>query len=516
LVFFGKPKTAKARLRNGKSWKKLEKYNLFRSTATHIKELFKDVLFENLDFEFKSRLDKERTINWGKSLAAFANGDGGTIFIGADNDGIIGGLTYDEVDQTKLLIHQENERHMLSLVKCHFQPKSIGKMQKRFVLAVEIESADEMIVYDNGDYNKIVFIRKDGQSVPGSPQEIVEVSSRKKGAGFDRNVLDSYYQRDNFSSFFKACEKYRGDRQRPEDKAFVDAGVIREDGRLTFGASLFEDNCKEKNTTIFCRFYAGFDKAGAVIDKGEYLGNLIGGYDFMESFIKKNIRHGFRKEPSGGQEDIISYPSTSLDEALINALAHRDYSISGTQIDVNIFSDRLEISSPGSCLLSKEADQYDWNHIPSIRRNLAVCEMFSLAGLMEKGGTGFLQMQKDYQSHPDKHPAFHDYRDFSVLTLFDLSFIEMDIAETNAKPNHGQVVFDKLEGYRPYDEAVLILCYNAPKSRAEIQKLTSYQSPKGVIENVISPLLKAGLLISTSPGRASNQKYFTNKDKVKK
>jgi hypothetical protein len=45
---------------------------------------------------------------------------------------------------------------------------------------------------------------------------------------------------------------------------------------------------------------------------------------------------------------------------------------------------------------------------------------------------------------------------------------------------------------------------------------TFYESPKGVIENVISPLVKNGLLIRTYPGKAFNQKYFTNKDKVKK
>lgn len=482
----------------------------------HIKELFRDVLFENLDFEFKSRLDKEKTINWGKSLAAFANGDGGIIFIGADNDGTIGGLTYDEVDRTKLFIHQENERHMLPLVKFNFQPKSIDETQKRFVLAVKVESAEEMVVYDNGDYNKIVFIRKDGQSVPASPREIVEVSSKKKGAGFDRSVTDLYYKRSNFSSFFKACETYRGDHMPPEDKVFVDSETVKEDGKLTFGAHLFEDGCKEKNTAIFCRFYAGFDKTAAVLDKGEYYGNLIDGYHFMKAFIERNIRHGFRKDANGGQEDIVSYPPTSVDEALINALAHRDYTISGTQIDVNLFSDRLEISSPGSCLLSKDASQYDWNHVPSIRRNLAVCEMFSLAGLMEKGGSGFLQMQKDYQPYPEKHPVFHDYHDFSVLTLFDLSFRETNSAELTQKLDTGKIVFDRLPGYRPYDEAVLILCYDAPKSRAEIQKLTSYQSPKGIIENVISPLQKADLLTSTNSGRASNQKYFTNKEKVKK
>ena len=83
-------------------------------------------------------------------------------------------------------------------------------------------------------------------------------------------------------------------------------------------------------------------------------------------------------------------------------------------------------------------------------------------------------------------------------------------------PISDRVVFENLSGYRPYDEAVLLFCYDGPKSRAEIQSLTTYKSPKGVIEGVINPLLRAGLLVCSKPGKAPNQSYFTNKKKVNK
>jgi len=48
------------------------------------------------------------------------------------------------------------------------------------------------------------------------------------------------------------------------------------------------------------------------------------------------------------REEIRAYPKEAIREALVNAIAHRDYSISGTQIDVDIYIDRIDIVSPGS------------------------------------------------------------------------------------------------------------------------------------------------------------------------
>ena len=61
---------------------------------------------------------------------------------------------------------------------------------------------------------------------------------------------------------------------------------------------------------------------------------------------------------------------------MVNAIADRDYSISGTQIDVDIYSDRIEIVSPGSWLLPKDYNAYPAGSIPSIRRNaiIAACQ----------------------------------------------------------------------------------------------------------------------------------------------
>lgn len=66
------------------------------------------------------------------------------------------------------------------------------------------------------------------------------------------------------------------------------------------------------------------------------------------AFISRNTKTGWRKTSDGGKEELCSYPSPAGRESLINAIAHRDYSIYGTQIDIDIYIDRLEIMSPGS------------------------------------------------------------------------------------------------------------------------------------------------------------------------
>ena len=63
------------------------------------------------------------------------------------------------------------------------------------------------------------------------------------------------------------------------------------------------------------------------------------------NFIERNTKTGWKKTPNGGREEVRAYPKEAIREALVNAIAHRDYSIAGTQIDVDIYCDRTEIVS---------------------------------------------------------------------------------------------------------------------------------------------------------------------------
>ena len=114
---------------------------------------------------------------------------------------------------------------------------------------------------------------------------------------------------------------------------------------------MFGDDYDGDDSLLCCRLWKGKQKTGTVLDHERFKGSLAKVFQDAINFIERNTKTGWQKTPNGGREEIRSYPKEAIREALVNAVAHRDYSIAGTQIDVDIYCDRIEIVSPGSWLL---------------------------------------------------------------------------------------------------------------------------------------------------------------------
>lgn len=165
---------------------------------------------------------------------------------------------------------------------------------------------------------------------------------------------------------------------------------------------------------------------------------------------------------------------------MVNAIAHRDYSISGTQIDVDIYSDRIEIVSPGSWLLPKDYNVYPAGSIPSIRRNAIIAACLDVANLMERGGTGFQTMIESYKACPDEiQPVVSIYPGFLNLKLFDRLYRD-------------EVIELDLEGLTDGEKVLAILKMEGPKPIKELQMSLNYRSRSQFLNEVINPLMKSG------------------------
>lgn len=454
-------------------------------------ELIPDMDFEDRECEFKLALDKdaEKIEKWAKTIVGFSNMMGGSMFVGVNDDGVAVGLSKKAVDESKNLVYQAINRHIFPHVEPDFKTYPLD--DDRYVLEIVIGYANELVVYKAGDYNEKVYIREHGATVQASVSQILKIGKRK--FGIDNQVMDEQYQKNHFTLFNSLAKKYRSDGKEPTVEDLISNEVVNKDGRITYGLKMFADDFSSDETLLFLRLWNGYSKgADEALDKKELKGSLAFVFAEAIKFVMRNSRSGFVKMKNGGRLDTYSYPELALREAIVNAIAHRDYAIDGTQIDIDIYKDRLEIMSPGAWLLDKEPCQYDLLKVPSIRRNKVLCNCFNSVGLMERSGSGFKKIAEAYRDF--KQPVLEGNDDYFIITLFDL-------------------LCDEEEGLLrgKYDKEILDFCAGTARSREEIQEYIGYSSRAHFMSEVLNPLLKQGLLKRTAPGKSKGQKYLTKR-----
>ncbi|HOT71029.1 MAG TPA: ATP-binding protein, partial [Clostridia bacterium] len=379
-----------------------------------ITELFSDVITEDMECEFKAVLNSDNPVKWAKSIVGFANGNGGMLFVGVSEDREAFGISLDEIDKTKNLVAKINDRHIFPHVKLRYLMRNVDNAAEKFVLAINISPSESIVRYREGDFNETVYIKGNGYSAPATPEEIITLSKRKFGV--DNEISETLYVEKQWTSYAELCREFRKDGSVPTVKELQNYEIVSKDGYAKTGFLMFRDGYDGDDTLICCRLWRGKTKVGEVLDNGRFKGPLPDVFNETLRFIERNTKTGWHKTENGGREEIRSYPKKAIREALVNAIAHRDYSIYGTQIDVDIYCDRIDIVSPGSWLLPKSYEEYPIGSIPSVRRNTIISACLDVANLMERGGTGFQAIVDGYKdSSQDKQPCVLIYPGFLNL-----------------------------------------------------------------------------------------------------
>ena len=442
-----------------------------------VRDLFPDVITEDTVYEFKAVLNADHPVKWAKTLVAFANGSGGLLFIGVGNDREAFGLGLEEIDQTKNLIALINDRHIFPHVRYSYMMRSADNDAERFVLALRVQPSDSVVRYREGDFNETVYAKGDGNSTPATPEDIITLSKRKFGV--DNETTEVRYTEEDWSAYLNMCREFRRDASIPGLKELQSEEVVTKDGYAKSGFLMFRDGYDREDSLICCRLWKGKDKTGIVLDSARLKGSLASVLLKTLSFIERNTKTGWRKTPEGGREELRSYPKDAVREAIVNAIAHRDYAIAGTQIDVDIYDDRIDIVSPGSWLLPRKYEEYPLGAIPSIRRNGIIAACLDIANLMERGGTGFQTMIGAYHDCEEaKQPGVLLYPGFLDLRLFDKLYQE-------DAPYHEM----------SDQEKVLMLLQDGPQHVKTLQTVTKYKSRSQFLKDIINPLLADGTVI---------------------
>lgn len=334
--------------------------------------------YENERTEFKSRVTDEIY----KEVIAFANTDGGVIYVGIDDQGNVVGLEDTDGSYTRLTngVRDAIQPDVTMFVRYVLQDDG--------VIRIEVSEGSYKPYYLKGRGLKPtgVFVRQGTSSVPASPDLIRRMIRDSDGGVFEE--MRTPEQELTFAEAAAAFKRYGVDFG--EDK-YVALGVRSlNDSAYTNLGLLCSDQCR--HTVKIAVF--GDRENTAFKDAREFGGSIFRQLDDSYAYLSLCNRTLSVFE---GLERIENkdYPDEALREALLNALVHRDYSFSGS-IVVNVNDDAMEFISLGGLVPGLTAE--DVRSGISQPRNRRLAEIFHRLKLIESYGTGIRRIYALYSN----------------------------------------------------------------------------------------------------------------------
>jgi ATP-dependent DNA helicase RecG len=378
------------------------------------------LIAEATEYDFKSAVEVNKPRSWLKTVSAFANGVGGSIYFGVSDDGVAVGLdnAWKVAEQISELIKSRIEPAIKNVV---LEPLNADGKD---ILRVLISGGANTPYYYTGDGIKIAYYRIGNESAPAPAAVLNELLMKGLHQTFD--ALETKYRfSDHSYTLFEATYKQKNGFAVEKPRDYRSFGMLMGDDTLTYVGALFADQCPIYQSRIFCTRWNGLKKGGLYIDaldNDEFQSNAITLLTDAMKFVRHNSSVKWKKTGTGRIE-MPDYPSEAVHEALVNALVHRDYMIQGSEIHVDMYDDRLEIVSPGGMPDGKRIQDLNIDDISSIRRNPIICDLFSRLKLMERRGSGLRKIIDQYPE--DAVPSFRSTEQSFVVTLKNLNYTKL-------------------------------------------------------------------------------------------
>lgn len=463
-------------------------------------------------YQCESQLNEKAAFNVLKTVDGFANTKGGVFFIGVeDKTNKLIGFEQSELDNEKQFFYRTVQEHIQTSLAMETEAiPYIVHDKKRYILKISIGESQVKPVILKYQGMPMVFIRRDGFTSAATTEEMLSLSLTGTRPQFDLCLTNQTFDENSFADLYAFYKKNTGKDLKEKDLASI--GFFDENRKLKRGALLFQDGYDGKDTQIVCSLYRGLTRGdNDIIASNIFQGNLIQEYDYISSFIDQRMNHGIHKNPTN-RYDVDSFPERSRFEAIINSLAHRDYFITGSAIYIDLFKNRLVISSPGGLFgsPSESIETYKLDSFISRRRNTLICDVFVLCKAMEAKGTGFEKIVEDYRNVSDSHKPFIFVKNnqFSIV-LPDLTYEDgVQVSEDN------YAFLQTVKNPSKYDLSILAFCYSSYKSIKEITNHLGISDSTFFRKNVIANLLSQSFLTKKELG--NRQVYLTNHDKVER
>ena len=317
-----------------------------------------------------------------KEIIAFANCEGGKLYIGVQDDGTIIGV--EDPDGTALQISNMVRDAIKPDLTMFLHYETLNENGKQIV-AVDIQQGTERPYYvaKKGLRPEGVFVRQGYSSVPATNTAIRRMIKETDGDHFEE--MRSLEQNLTFEAAKKEFSKRNVLFGEAQMKTFV---IMTHDGVYTNLGLLLSDQCVH---TIRVAAFEGTTQ-NQFKDRKEFSGSLFQQMDEVYDYIDfRNQTHStFQKLYRIDQRD---YPETAVREALLNLLVHREYSFRASTF-ISLYEDRLEFTSIGGLVSGVTLNDVLMGI--SVCRNMKLANVFYRLELIEAYGTGILKMNEAY------------------------------------------------------------------------------------------------------------------------
>ncbi|MCH9276986.1 putative DNA binding domain-containing protein [Bifidobacterium amazonense] len=343
-------------------------------------------LRESATVEFKRQLNDAVK----REIIAFANTEGGDLYIGIDDDGTPVGV--DDPDGTMGAVGDmirntiKPDLTAYTTIACDSMEDMDGT--ERSVVHVTVLRGTKQPYYlsAKGLRPTGIFIRHGVSAVPAGEERIRQMIREADGTSFDAAVSIDQDLTFNYAvNVFQRQHLAWGEAQQRS------LGMINEDGLYTNAAALLSDQCRH---SVKCAVYQGTTKS-RFLARQEFRGSLLQQLDEASRYLELN--NPVRSEIVGlYRNDSYAYPPSALREALLNAVAHRDYDYSGPTL-ISVFADRMEFVSLGG--LVKGITLTDLTNGISQPRNRTLADILYRLELIESYGSGIPKIMEEYEGN---------------------------------------------------------------------------------------------------------------------
>ena len=309
--------------------------------------LGEDSGWEFKEVEFRGdRPARHHRGDWADEVAAFANASGGVLLLGVTDAGDVPGMSRERLGAVESLAREIARDSIKPATRVEAYRLELDG--RSFVL-VAVPEGHAQHDSPGGSY-----VRVGSSKQPMTPDERMRLTQRRgqvRCGSFDEQTLGDTGFATLDEEFWKPLLSAEG--LADPEVGLEKLGLLAADEhgvtRATVAGVLICTSHPEQflpNAVVTAVRYRGADRGSGQIDAQEITGPIARQIMQALAFATRNMQVGARKTPA--REDLPEYSTQALFEAIVNAVVHRDYSIRGSRIRLSIFSDRLELCSPGS------------------------------------------------------------------------------------------------------------------------------------------------------------------------